>query len=71
MFISLVLCAFIIFFIELREFEKIVAFGIFEFVTNWIPLRIANYSTVKIELILSSLYISFVLFQITEVPTLI
>jgi len=53
-------------FIALRESEKIVAFGIFESIINYMHLRIAYDSTVKIELVL---YISCLLFQITEAPT--
>jgi len=68
-FISLVLYAFLMLLIAPREFQKVVAFGIFESITNCMSLRIAYDFAVKIELVLGSLYISCLLFQITEAPT--
>lgn len=57
------------FFIAMRESEKIVALEIFESIINFMVSRIVKDSAVKIDEKLVSLYIRFVSFQITAALT--
>lgn len=69
MFISLVLYAFLILIIALRESVKVITFEIFESIVNCVPLRIVYNFAIKIKLVFDSLYKSLILIQIIEAPT--